>query len=45
MRDEALKQKLVLVEAFHWMYHPLAKRMKEIVDGELGKLKSIHACN
>ena len=27
----------VLIEAFHYRYHPLAARMKEIVDGgELG---------
>lgn len=34
----------VLVEAFHWRYHPLAARMKEIVDsGELGTIQHIEA--
>jgi predicted dehydrogenase len=34
----------VLVEAFHWRYHPLATRMKEIVDsGELGSIRHIEA--
>jgi len=34
----------VLVEAFHWRYHPLAARMKEIVDGgSLGRVEHIEA--
>jgi predicted dehydrogenase len=34
----------VLVEAFHWRYHPLAARMKEIVDGgALGAVRHIEA--
>jgi predicted dehydrogenase len=34
----------VLMEAFHWRYHPLAARMKEIVDsGELGAIRHIEA--
>jgi predicted dehydrogenase len=34
----------VLVEAFHWRYHPLAGRMKEIVDGgALGAVRHIEA--
>jgi predicted dehydrogenase len=36
-----------LVEAFHWRYHPLAGRMKEIVDGgALGAVRHIevHLC-
>jgi predicted dehydrogenase len=34
----------VLVEAFHWCYHPLAARMKEIVDGgSLGRVEHIEA--
>jgi predicted dehydrogenase len=36
-----------LVEAFHYRYHPLARRMKEIVDGgELGTIRHIetHMC-
>jgi predicted dehydrogenase len=33
---------LVVMEAFHYRYHPLAHRMREIVDrGELGRLRHI----
>ncbi len=33
---------LVVLEAFHYRYHPLAHRMQEIVDsGELGRLRHI----
>jgi predicted dehydrogenase len=33
-----------LIEAFHWRYHPLAARMKEIVDGgSLGRIEHIEA--
>lgn len=32
----------LLVEAFHWRYHPLARRMREIVDsGVLGPIRRI----
>ncbi|HET9728656.1 MAG TPA: Gfo/Idh/MocA family oxidoreductase [Acidimicrobiia bacterium] len=35
---------LVLMEAFHWRYHPLAARMIEIVrNGELGTLQRVEA--
>src|SRR5947209_4553486 len=35
---------LVLMEAFHYRYHPLAARMKEIISsGELGTLRHIEA--
>jgi predicted dehydrogenase len=35
---------LVVMEAFHYRYHPLAHRMREIVDsGELGPLRHIEA--
>jgi predicted dehydrogenase len=35
---------LVVMEAFHYRYHPLARRMGEIVDsGELGELRHIEA--
>jgi predicted dehydrogenase len=35
---------LVVLEAFHYRYHPLAARMKEIIDsGELGALQHIEA--
>ena len=34
----------VLVEAFHWRYHPLAARMKAIIDaGELGTVQHVEA--
>ena len=34
----------VVIEAFHWRYHPLAARMKEIVDsGELGDIRHVEA--
>jgi len=34
----------VLIEAFHYRYHPLAARMKEIVDGgELGTIRQLEA--
>jgi predicted dehydrogenase len=33
----------LLVEAFHWRYHPLAARMKELVDTRLGSLLSLSA--
>jgi predicted dehydrogenase len=33
-----------LIEAFHWRYHPLAARMKAIVDsGELGAIQHVEA--
>jgi predicted dehydrogenase len=33
-----------LVEAFHWRYHPLAARMREVVDGgELGAIRHVEA--
>jgi predicted dehydrogenase len=35
---------LVVMEAFHYRYHPLAQRMRDIVDsGELGTLRHIEA--
>jgi predicted dehydrogenase len=33
----------VLVEAFHWRYHPLASRMREVVQGEIGALRCLEA--
>jgi predicted dehydrogenase len=34
----------VLIEAFHYRYHPLAARMKQIVDaGELGRIRHLEA--
>jgi predicted dehydrogenase len=35
---------LVVMEAFHYRYHPLARRLREIVDsGELGTIRHIEA--
>ncbi len=34
---------LVAMEAFHYRYHPLARRMQEIVAGELGELRHVEA--
>jgi len=40
----ATRTERVLMEAFHWRYHPLAQRMVEIVrGGELGKLRHVSA--
>jgi predicted dehydrogenase len=43
--DEAARRSgLVVVEAFHYRYHPLARRMREIVtSGELGTVAHIEA--
>ena len=44
MEQAAQKSGLVLMEAFHYRYHPLAARMKEIVTGgELGAIRRIEA--
>lgn len=44
MAEAAQRTGRVLVEAFHWRYHPLAARMKDIVDrGELGAVQHIEA--
>ncbi len=32
-----------LVEAFHWRYHPLAARMREVVRERLGRLRHVEA--
>ena len=39
--DVAARSGRVVMEAFHWRYHPLAARMKEIVATELGALRRI----
>jgi predicted dehydrogenase len=40
--DLAERSGLVVMEAFHYRYHPLAKRMREILDdGELGEIRRI----
>lgn len=44
MAQAGQRSGLVLMEAFHYRYHPLAARMKEIVSsGELGTLRHIEA--
>ena len=40
----AARTGLVVAEAFHWRYHPLAARMREILDsGELGAVRHVDA--
>jgi predicted dehydrogenase len=42
MADAATRAKRVLMEAFHWRYHPLAARMVEIArEGTLGRVRHI----
>jgi predicted dehydrogenase len=44
MAETAEKAGRVLMEAFHWRYHPLAERMLEIVrSGSLGTIRHIEA--
>ncbi len=44
MADVAAQSKVVLAEAFHYRYHPLAARLKSIVDGgELGTVRHLEA--
>lgn len=44
MADAAQRSGCIMAEAFHWRYHPLAARMKEIVDsGRLGRIEHIEA--
>ncbi len=33
----------LMMEAFHWRYHPMADRMKELIDTRIGELQSIAA--
>jgi len=40
----AKEQDRLVLEAFHWRFHPLAKRIREIIDsGELGTIRTVHA--
>jgi predicted dehydrogenase len=41
--EAARRSGLVVAEAFHYRYHPLAARMKEIVDTELGEVAEVRA--
>lgn len=44
MADVARERGLVLMEAFHTLYHPLAARMKSIIaGGELGRIRHVEA--
>jgi predicted dehydrogenase len=44
MATEASASGRILTEAFHYRYHPLARRMKETVEsGELGELRHLEA--
>jgi predicted dehydrogenase len=44
MADAGEKSGRVLMEAFHWRFHPLAARMREIVrSGVLGRIRRIEA--
>jgi predicted dehydrogenase len=44
MRDTAQRCGLHLMEAFHYRYHPLADRMRAIIEsGELGEIKHVEA--
>jgi len=44
MSEAAARTGRVLVEAFHWRYHPVAARMKQIVeDGGVGAVRHIEA--
>lgn len=44
MTEAAARSGRLLVEAFHWRFHPLAARMKEIVDGGgLGPVRHLEA--
>ncbi|TFG94091.1 MAG: Gfo/Idh/MocA family oxidoreductase, partial [Myxococcales bacterium] len=43
MAEAARKAGRVLVEAFHWRYHPLAERMREVVRTRLGEVEHLEA--
>jgi predicted dehydrogenase len=44
MAEAAQRSKKVLVEAFHWRYHPLADRLLEIIrSGRIGKVRHVEA--
>lgn len=44
MAEAAARTGRRLVEAFHWRYHPLAERVRQVVaSGELGRLRSVEA--
>jgi predicted dehydrogenase len=43
MAEAAERTGRVLTEAFHWRYHPLAARMREVVQSELGEIRHVEA--
>jgi predicted dehydrogenase len=43
MAAAAVRTGRVLTEAFHWRYHPLAARMREVVQTEIGKVRHVEA--
>jgi predicted dehydrogenase len=43
MAEAAQRTGRVLTEAFHWRYHPLAARMREVVRTEIGEIRHIEA--
>jgi predicted dehydrogenase len=43
MAEAAERTGRVLVEAFHWRYHPLAARMREVVRKEIGTPQHVEA--
>jgi len=44
MADAATRSGRRLIEAFHWRYHPLAARMREVVtSGALGRVRHVEA--
>jgi predicted dehydrogenase len=43
MAEAAERTGRVLTEAFHWRYHPLAARMREVVQTELGEIRHVEA--
>jgi predicted dehydrogenase len=44
MAEAATRNERLLMEAYHWRYHPLADRMREIMtEGVLGKIRHIEA--
>jgi len=43
MAAAAKKNGVFLMEAYHWMYHPMAARIKELVKRDIDKIKHIEA--
>jgi predicted dehydrogenase len=43
--EAAARAGRVVMEAFHYRYHPLAERMREVASGELGALRHVEVWN